>query len=456
VGRAQPQVILVVVCVLAVGVGCTFSWQSPRATGATAIRVVSVSPSPSPLATDHASQTTLSPPGDVAQELQRLEDEISRLRGLKPAAQTRVELMSPDELRAMALEACEAQGTNGALRPETLSMLGLVRGNLDIDTVYAAHAADWASALTSLYDESSRSIALLNLSALDPASRLDYLTAYLAALRGGIREASRPGACCPIGCALAGDADLAAEALLLGDTRLALEQWVRIYGDQDDAAHFGSLIDPTDETRSLLAPYFLEDTYGFVLSGGRAFVQGLFLSGGWPAVDEAYADPPISSEQILHPERYPKDVPLMLAAPDLEDTMAQSWELRQTTVLGEWRTRQTLQSYLPTEEAAKASANWGGDILETYHNTLLDADMLILITRWDNLRQAQDFALAFREYGTARFGERHPTARGDTWAWDGGYALLERASDQTLWILAPDKATAESARAGLVFPVTSP
>jgi hypothetical protein len=142
-----------------------------------------------------------------------------------------------------------------------------------------------------------------------------------------------------------------------------------------------------------------------------------------------------------------------LPVPDLSDALGSAWEQRQTIVLGEWRMRQMLQSFLSPDEAAKAASNWGGDILVAYHNALLDKDLFVLIARWDNLRQAQDFALAFRKYGEARFGERRPTASGDTWTWDGGYSLLERASDQTLWIMAPDRATAETVRAYLEFPV---
>ncbi len=451
----RVRVIIGFVCILAVGAGCTFSWQGPQMGGVTAPPAETSPPSPSPsaAASDRSPQTTIASPVDVEQSLRLLEDHASLLRGMRPSKEISLQLLSPDDLQAKALEACLAQRTQNALRPETLAMLGLLRGGFESEANYATLAADWAAGVTSLYDQTSQSIALNDPPAFDSSLRLDYLASYVSALRVEVLDVSPSTTCCPIGCASADDAGLAMAAMLIGDTRLTQEQWVRIYGDREDAARMEGLLIAADEVSLFPAPQFLSDTYDFVLSGGRTFIQDLYLSGGWAAVDDAYADPPISTEQILHPERYPEDGPLPVRAPELGGALGPSWELRQTTVLGEWRTRQALQVYLPPEESAEAASDWGGDVLMTFHNALLDDDLLLLITRWDNLRQAQDFALAFRKYGEVRFGERRPTAQADTWTWEGGYTLLERASDQTLWILGPDKTTVEAARSGVTFPV---
>jgi hypothetical protein len=454
VDQVRVRVMIAVMSVFAVGTGCTFSWQSPRPGGVSSPVETSLpSPSPSVRAASRSPQATSATPPDVEGSLRLIEDQVSLLRGLAPSAEIPLRLLSPADLGAEALEDCARQRAPDALGPEASAMLGLPGAEFNLDSTYTSLATDWATSLTSLYDEASQTITLREPPGFDPTSRLDYITSYLSALRMEVLHTDLAMPCCPIGCASADDADLAVAALVLGDTRLAQEQWVRIYGDREDADQFGNMLDPAGEASLVPAPQYLEDTYGFALSGGRAFVQDLYLSGGWPAVDAAYADPPTSSEQILHPERYPMDGPLPVQAPELGEALGPDWELRQTTGLGEWRTRQMLQVYLSPDEAAEAAGNWGGDVLMTYYNPALDQDILILITRWDNLRQAQDFALAFRKYGEARFGERRPTTQADTWTWVGGYTLLERISDQTLWILAPDKETAESARAGMTFPV---
>lgn len=447
------RVIAVVISALSVG-GCILGWQGrqPRQTHAPSLETPSPSPPPLIPAADGTPESPAVLSLDMDKALRLLEDQVSLLRGLRPSAEIPLQLLPSDDLQAKALESCEAQLTGEALLPETLAMLGLHRREVDLDSILTALTADWAAALTSRYDAQHRRIDLADPPALNPRRKLDYVASYVAALRAENLDAGGPSGCCPIVCASTSDSGLALTALFEGDRQLIQEQWVRIYGSQEDAARFAAVTDPLPRLSLSGAPQTLQETYAFVLAGGRAFVHGLYLSGGWPAVDRAYADPPSSTEQILHPDRYPEDDPLALQAPDLSEALGPTWEARQVGVLGEWWTRQTLQAFLPPDESAEASIDWGGDVLLVYHNTPLDQDLLILITRWDNLRRAQDFALAFRKYGEARFGERRPTEQGDTWTWEGGFSLLERGSDQTLWILAPNQATAEAARAGIVFP----
>ena len=44
-------------------------------------------------------------------------------------------------------------------------------------------------------------------------------------------------------------------------------------------------------------------------SDGPAFVRQLREQGGWAAVNDVYRDPPASTEQIIHPEKYGRDAP---------------------------------------------------------------------------------------------------------------------------------------------------
>jgi len=51
-------------------------------------------------------------------------------------------------------------------------------------------------------------------------------------------------------------------------------------------------------------------------SDGPAFVRSLRERGGWAAVDEAYAAPPESTEQVIHPEKYGEDPPTAVTVRD--------------------------------------------------------------------------------------------------------------------------------------------
>ena len=58
-------------------------------------------------------------------------------------------------------------------------------------------------------------------------------------------------------------------------------------------------------------------------SDGPPFVQGIRNRGGWEAVNALYDDPPASSEQVIHPEKYGSDPPTNVT---LEDASNEQWE----------------------------------------------------------------------------------------------------------------------------------
>src|SRR5690606_2769545 len=52
------------------------------------------------------------------------------------------------------------------------------------------------------------------------------------------------------------------------------------------------------------APFFLSETLYFPYNEGAEFVMSFWTEGGWDAVDAVWQNPPSTSEQILHPEKY--------------------------------------------------------------------------------------------------------------------------------------------------------
>lgn len=113
---------------------------------------------------------------------------------------------------------------------------------------------------------------------------------------------------------------------------------------------------PSVLVRSLLAPYI----------DGLAFTNELRRRGGFAAVDAAWRHPPVSTEQLLHPDKFlageaPVTVPLPPPpphAPELKE--------RFHDVMGEQTLRILLEEWLPARTAAAAAADWGGDRLSVF------------------------------------------------------------------------------------------
>jgi hypothetical protein len=102
---------------------------------------------------------------------------------------------------------------------------------------------------------------------------------------------------------------------------------------------------------SLIAPYV----------DGYRFVEALRDRGGWEAVNRAWDDPPRSTEQVLHLDKFdlrepPIDVPLPTA-----DALGSGYRLLDADVGGELSLRIAFEPWSSPPEAAVGAAGWGGD-----------------------------------------------------------------------------------------------
>ncbi|HMJ12943.1 MAG TPA: hypothetical protein VK524_16085 [Polyangiaceae bacterium] len=107
--------------------------------------------------------------------------------------------------------------------------------------------------------------------------------------------------------------------------------------------------------RSVIASY----------ADGLPFVHWARRRGGWQAVDAAWKSPPLTTEQLLHPEKYaarepPLAVPVPLPSP------SGPTRLGFRDVQGEQALRLLLEEWMPMKAARDAAAGWGGDRLAVY------------------------------------------------------------------------------------------
>jgi hypothetical protein len=133
----------------------------------------------------------------------------------------------------------------------------------------------------------------------------------------------------------------------------------------------------------------------FPYQQGEVFVRALYAGGGWEAVNAAYSNPPQSTEQILHPERYlDGDSPLTVALDDQSAALGNGWMLADDGVMGEFYLLQWLQAggRLADSEltAADAAAGWGGDRYHIYQ-TASDERAWALEIHWDSASEAEQF-----------------------------------------------------------------
>ena len=117
---------------------------------------------------------------------------------------------------------------------------------------------------------------------------------------------------------------------------------------------------------------------------GLKFVSSMRRAGhSWSDFDRVYANPPQSTEQALHPQKYRKFEPPKTLKFSIEEEIS-SEELWAST-LGELYWRALLRAHLPLDEADEAAAGWGGDWI-VVHDSILCS-----LSEWDSELDASDF-----------------------------------------------------------------
>lgn len=163
----------------------------------------------------------------------------------------------------------------------------------------------------------------------------------------------------------------------------------------------------------------------FYYAYGAKFVQHLLKNAeGYPGVHKAFGRVPVSSEQILHPEKYFGEVDLPhKITPDfdaLKAALPEGWSVKDIDTLGEWQTRLWLMSSEKTYEiAAEAARGWGGDLeITVKRDDAPSTWMKLWITSWDSEAEADEFVEALAKLGAdvhfTQDGDKVYVVRGNT------------------------------------------
>ena len=113
-----------------------------------------------------------------------------------------------------------------------------------------------------------------------------------------------------------------------------------------------------------LPDYFVEQLF-FPYVEGTAYVRRAVVRGGWKEVDRLWADPPVSTSEILHAERRPSPVPDLLPS-DVNRLGPPRSHFLYADTIGEWSLRFLLRRSMPEAEASEAAAGWRGDRIAFY------------------------------------------------------------------------------------------
>jgi hypothetical protein len=200
-------------------------------------------------------------------------------------------------------------------------------------------------------------------------------------------------------------------ALMEGDAVYTSGAWAQRFlsGDELDRLQQEAAAFPPPPAS---VPPFVQALQEFPYPNGLAFVRALVARGGEAAVNAAFRNPPVSTEQILHPERYPSDRPVLVAVAKPAGLGA-AWKLIDQMEVGEAWLRLLLRLRLSEGQSADAAAGWGGAEYEAWAK---GASVVVRLNSvWDTAQDASTFATALRSFvgthaATVTLGGRTVTA----------------------------------------------
>jgi hypothetical protein len=143
-------------------------------------------------------------------------------------------------------------------------------------------------------------------------------------------------------------------------------------------------------------PPFVDALQVFPYLDGELFVADLAASGGTAAVDDAFRRFPASTEQVIHPERFPRDRPRPVSIPDLTGDLGSRWGDLDAMTIGEEWLRAMLTLRLDTGDADAAAAGWDGGGYRAFSDGR--HAVVALRTAWDSDEDADAFAEALRRW----------------------------------------------------------
>ncbi len=334
----------------------------------------------------------------VRKQLEDLIVTVQEVRGLPFLSPPNITAVTDAELEARIREAIEEQAEDFPADDALYKLLGLMDQEADLETLlldlYGAQVAGFYDAETGEIVVPARQESL---TLLQQGTMLHELVHALTDQHFGFDAQFR---------AMVDEERLdeatAYQALIEGDATLAWVMWVQSLSPQE----LGRLVaESLDVDRSSLdaVPQFISDSLLFPYDTGLAFVQELFATGEWNAVNDAYStfpDLPGSSEQVITPADYQRDLPLVVELPTI--TIA-GYNLERTSVWGEEGFRTMIDQVLGESKGAKAADGWGGD---SYHQWFDGENAaFLLVYKGDTARDLEELRATLLEYALAAVPE---------------------------------------------------
>jgi hypothetical protein len=211
------------------------------------------------------------------------------------------------------------------------------------------------------------------------------------------------------------DAELARDAVSEGSALAAMVDYqmldqklgVRDLPDVTLLIRAGAISEMDKDANLAKAPIYIRDELLFPYLAGTGFTQQFLKAHtGWQDLHLIFQNPPLSTQQIIHPDMYLQGVkPEPVTLPPWKGTVPEDWKLLEENTMGEFGLGEILKQFLDENRADLLSPAWKGDRYATFEESKTKSHPLVFRLALDNVDDAARF---FGQYSEA-LGKKYKT-----------------------------------------------
>jgi hypothetical protein len=197
------------------------------------------------------------------------------------------------------------------------------------------------------------------------------------------------------------DAELARDSVSEGSAMAAMLDYalqdehlsVRALPDVSGLIQASAVGEMDKDPKLSKAPIYIRDSLIFPYLAGVTFTQQFLKAHtGWEDLHLIFEHPPVSTQQIMHPEKYLAGVqPVATKLPDWKGLVPTDWKLLEENVMGEFGVEEILKQYLGEDAAKLTSPGWAGDRYAVFEDSKAKTLPLVFVLDMDNDDDAARF-----------------------------------------------------------------
>ena len=203
---------------------------------------------------------------------------------------------------------------------------------------------------------------------------------------------------------MSNDRSLAVHALIEGDAIMLQTLWAQANLSQDDLIQLARGSASSDDSLARV-PLAVRTELLFPYIDGFNFVRQAYRQAGndYAALDDLFKNPPESTAQLLHPEKYRNHVhPVDVQLADVAARLGPDWRKVGSGVLGELDSRIVLEQWgTDHSEAIRVASGWSGDQWQLVEKDGRSA--IVVKSTWETADAARAYFSAYARGLRTRF-----------------------------------------------------